>query len=129
MLIYKIIGVGVTGAILSLLVKQHKPEIAITIPILTSAIIILMCVPYLSATIEAFDNIAELAGIEILHMKTLIKIIGVAYICQFASDICADAGEKAIAGRIELGGRIIILTLSMPIIFSLLSLIVDIIDL
>lgn len=128
MIIFKIIGIGITGAVLSLLIKQYKPELAIAVPILTVGGIVLVCVPYLEAVIRAFEDIANRAGIEMTHMKIMIKIIGVAYVCQFASDICTDAGEKAIASKIELGGRVAIITLSMPIMYNLLELISDIIS-
>ena len=128
MLIYRVIGLGITGAVLSLLIKQYRPEIAMAIPILTAAAILAMCAPYLNAVVTAFTDIADRAGIELVHMKTVIKIIGVAYICQFASDICSDAGERAIAGKIELGGRIVIITLSMPIIYNMLELVSNIIS-
>lgn len=128
MLIYRVIGLGITGAVLSLLIKQYRPEIAMAIPILTAAAILAMCSPYLNAVVTAFTDIADRAGIELVHMKTVIKIIGVAYICQFASDICSDAGERAIAGKIELGGRIVIITLSMPIIYNMLELVSNIIS-
>ncbi|MEE1048633.1 MAG: stage III sporulation protein AD, partial [Clostridia bacterium] len=128
MLIFKIIGIGITGAVLSILIKQYKPELAISIPILTVAVIVMMCVPYLRAVISAFEDIANRSGIEMAHMKIVIKIIGIAYVCQFASDICTDAGERAIASKIELGGRIAIITVSMPIMYNLLELISDIIS-
>lgn len=128
MLIFKIIGIGITGAALSLLIKQYKPELAISIPILTVAVIVMICVPYLRAVISAFEDIANRSGIEMAHMKIVIKIIGIAYVCQFASDICTDAGERAIASKIELGGRIAIITVSMPIMYNLLELISDIIS-
>ena len=128
MLIFKIIGIGITGAVLSILIKQYKPELAISIPILTVAVIVMICVPYLRAVISAFEDIANRSGIEMAHMKIVIKIIGIAYVCQFASDICTDAGERAIASKIELGGRIAIITVSMPIMYNLLELISDIIS-
>ena len=75
-----------------------------------------------------FENIAEESGIDTAYVKIVIKIIGVAYICQFASDICKDAGESSIAGKIELGGKIVIITMSMPIIYGLLELVSRIIN-
>lgn len=128
MLAFKIIGIGVIAAALSLLIKQHRPELAIAIPILASVIILSMCAPYLGAAIKMLEDIADKAGIEFSHMRTVIKITGVAYICQFASDICKDAGEGAISSKIELGGKIVIITLSMPIIYNLLELVGNIIN-
>lgn len=128
MLIYKLIGIAIAGAVLSQLLRQYRPELAIAIPILTSVFVIGMCVPYLGAVLEMFEDIAQRAGIELEHMKIVLKITGVAYICQFAADICRDSGEGAIAGKIELGGKIVIITLSMPVVYSLLSLVSRIIN-
>lgn len=126
--ILKIIGIGMCGVVLLSLLKQYKPELAVLTAVLVSIGIILAFVPYLSIIISAFENIADGAGIELYHIKTVIKIIGVAYICQFASDICKDAGENSVAGKIELGGKVMIITLSMPIIYGLTELIAKIIN-
>lgn len=122
MLVFKIIGIGICGTVLALTVKQYRPELAIAVPVLSAAVILLLCVPYLSSVLTMFQNIAEESGIDTAYVKIVIKIIGVAYICQFASDICKDAGESSIAGKIELGGKVVIITLSMPIIYGLLEL-------
>lgn len=127
-MLIKVIGVGITGMVLSLLIKQYRPDFAITIPILVSAIIITACTPYIESILEMLHNIAEISGIEIAKITIIIKIIGIAYICQFASDICMDAGERAIAGKIELCGKLIIIALSIPIIYNLLDLVNGIIN-
>lgn len=127
-MLFKIIGIGLCGAILSLMVKQHRPEFAIAIPLLTGAVILAICVPYISALLDMFGRIADTAGVRSAHLKIVIKIIGIAYICRFASDICKDAGEGSVSGKIELGGKLLIVTLSMPIIFDLLDIILRILN-
>lgn len=127
-MLIKLIGVGLIGAMLSVFTKQYRPETGIMIPVLTSAVLLGMCLPYISALINMFESIGEAAGINGRHIKTVIKIIGVAYICQFASDICRDSGETAVASKIELGGKVIIISMSMPIIFELLEIISKIIS-
>ena len=110
------------------MVKQYRPELAIAIPILTGAVILMICVPYISALMDMFVRIADTAGVKSAHLKIVIKIIGIAYICRFASDICRDAGENSVSGKIELGGKLLIITLSMPIIFDLLDIILRILN-
>lgn len=122
MIIYKIIAIGIIGAFLTLLIKQYKPEIAPAIPILTGIAVTIMLIPRITSLIEIFRNIAESTNADISQIKIVIKIIGVAYLCQFASDICKDAGESSISGKIELGGKLVIISLSAPIIYSLLEL-------
>ena len=128
MLIYKIIGIGLCAAVLSQLIKQYRPEVAIAIPITATVLIIALCFPHLASLIEIFDDIANQTGINTDHIKIVLKITGVAYICQFASDICRDVGETSIASKIELGGKIIIISLSMPIMYSMLEIVNKIIN-
>ena len=56
----------------------------------------------------------------------MLKITGIAILTEFAVSICNDAGESAIATKIDLGGKIIIISISIPIIVALLELIVKI---
>ena len=123
MLIFKIIGIGLTRAILSVVVRQYKPELAVAIPILVAVSIIGICAPYIETVVAMIENMADSTGIEMSQVRIVIKIIGVAYICQFASDICKDIGESSVSSKIELGGKVVIITLSMPIIYNLLELV------
>ncbi len=127
-MLIKIIGIGLSGAILSLIIKQYRPEIAIAVPILTAAAITALCLPYIAAMIEMFEQLADRSGISAQHLKIVIKIIGIAYICQFAADICRDAGEGSVAGKVELGGKLLIISLSVPIIYDLLGLVAKIVS-
>lgn len=128
MIILKIIGISLAGAVLSLLIKRQRPELAIAIPMLTAAVVLTICVPYLTEVIDGFSELADASGVTLPHMQIVLRIIGIAYICQFASDICRDAGEISIAAKIELGGKIIIIAVSMPVINDLLALVNDIIQ-
>ena len=115
------------AAVLSLLVKQHRPELAIGIPITGGVIIFLMIIPSLQDMVELFGSLAEQAGMQNQYLKLILKMIGIAYLCQFAAELCRDAGETSIAGRVELGGKLMILSLSIPIIHQFLGLVETII--
>ncbi len=124
----RIIGIGLVTAVLSLLIKQQRPELAIALPILGGTAIIFCLAPYLQATIAMFTNLAGQVGMEYQYLRLIIKMIGIAYLCQFAAELCRDAGEGTMAGKIELGGKILILSLSMPIVYQLLDLVEAIIN-
>lgn len=124
----QIIGIGIITAILSLIIKQHRPELAVALPMLGAAAIILCIAPYLKGILTMFEDMAKRVGLESRYLHMVIKIIGVAYLCQFASELCKDAGEGSMASKIELAGKVMILTLSMPVIYRLLDLVSDIIN-
>lgn len=124
----QIIGIGIITAILSLIIKQHRPELAVALPMLGAVAIILCIAPYLKGILTMFEDMANRVGLESRYLHMVIKIIGVAYLCQFASELCKDAGEGSMASKIELAGKVMILTLSMPVIYRLLDLVSDIIN-
>ncbi len=126
--VFQLIGIGFVAAVLSVFVKQHRPDIALFIPITGSVIILYLLFPHLNSALNIFKDISDDIGISNQYIKIVIKVIGVAYICQFASELCKDAGESSIASKIEFGGKIIILSLSVPIIHSLLDLVKNIIS-
>ncbi len=123
----RILGIGVVAAVLSILIKQHRPELAMAIPILGGIAIFLSVAPYLQGMVKMFESLAEQAGMQNQHLRLILKMIGIAYLCQFSAELCRDAGETSIAGKIELGGKLLILSLSMPIVYQFLGLVESII--
>lgn len=124
----KIVGFGMTAAALSLLIKQSRPEYSMAIPVIVAAAVFGAAAPYIKSVISLFEEIAGRAGMEEMYFRIVIKMIGAAYVTCFASEICRDAGENAVAGKIEFGGKILIISMSMPILESLLSLVSDLIN-
>ena len=124
--IIKIIGVGLCALIIIIVLKQYKPEFAIYISILAGAIILAMSVANISGVINLMKDISSKANINSQFLGIILKITGIAILTEFAISICKDSGEAAIASKIELGSTIIIISMSIPIISSLLEIILKI---
>ena len=124
--VIRIIGIGLIALIIIILLKQYKPEFAIYISLLTGALIILLLVDQLTGIVNLIQSIAGKANINSQFLALLIKITGIAFLSEFAVSICRDSGEGAIASKIELGSKIIIIAMSIPIISSLLEIILEI---
>lgn len=124
--IVKIIGVGLVALILIIILKQYKPEFTIYASIIAGAIILLMVMDKLHSIINLLSNISKKAGIGNEFLKIILKITGIAILTEFAVSICKDSGESAIASKIDLGGKIIIISISIPIITALLELVISI---
>lgn len=60
-------------------------------------------------------------GVNTNYTGTLLKSLGICFICQFSSDICKDAGQNALSSKVELAGKIMILILALPLIDEVLS--------
>mgnify|MGYP002518137043 CR=1 FL=1 len=124
--IIKIIGVGLIGLILVMVLKQYKPEFTIYISLLVGAIILIMVMDKLAGIIDILANLSAKANMNSEFLGILIKITGIAFLTEFAVSICKDSGETAIASKIDLGGKIMIVAISVPILSALLELVVKI---
>lgn len=124
--IIRIIGIGLIALIIIILLKQYKPEFAIYASIIAGILILVIAFEKMTGIIELLQTISNKTYINKSFLTILIKITGIAFLTEFAVSICSDAGEKAIASKIEIGSKIIIITMSMPIITSLLKLVVEI---
>lgn len=124
--IVKIIGVGFVGLIVIIILKQYKPEFAIYISLLVGTTILLLSMDKINGIISLLTNLSNKANVNNQYLIILLKITGIAFLTEFAVSICNDSGESAIASKIDLGGKVIIIGMSIPIISALLELIIKI---
>lgn len=125
--IVQIVSLCFIVTFLILIIKQQKPELAVPLSLTLAAIIFLMVVNKLGVVLSLFRDLAEKAQISQLYLTTILKIIGIAYITEFGSQVCRDAGEGAVASKIEFAGKIFIMLMAVPIIALVLDTIVRLI--
>lgn len=124
--VVKIIGIALVAVTMIIILKQYKPEFAIYISILSGILILLLVMDKLTGIINLLQSLASKASINSTFLILLIKITGIAFLSEFAVSICKDSGETAIASKIEVGTKIIIIAMSIPIISNLLEIILQI---
>ncbi len=93
--------------------------------VFVGCVIFLLLIDQISHIIQMIDSIARSANVNVMYVETILKIIGIAYIAEFGAQITKDAGQGAIASKIELGGKILILTLAIPIISVIIQTIIS----
>lgn len=123
--IIKIIGIGLTALVIIIILKQYKPEYALYISMAAGILILFLSMEKITGIINLLHAISDKTYINKNFLSILIKITGIAFLTEFAVSVCSDAGEKAIASKIEIGSKVIIITMSIPIITSLLELIIE----
>ena len=121
--ITKIIGIGIVGTILSVLVRTYRPELSVGVAIATALAILGIVLPEFLKLSEEIADIIGNSSLDSGYLATIVKIIGISYLSQFAVELAKDAGEGAIARKIEFGGKISILILMMPIVKNLIEVI------
>ena len=126
MAIKKIIGIGLVSLIIIVILKQYRPEFAMYVSLIAGVLIFALIATRLSGIIDVLKGIANKATINSEFLVLLIKITGIAILTEFAVSICKDTGESAIAHKVDLGGKVIIMSMSIPIMASLLETIIKI---
>lgn len=124
--IIKIIGIGLIALIIIIIVKQYRPEFVIYVSLVAGALILLLVMDKIGGIIDLLTSLSNKTAINNEFLVLLIKITGIAFLTEFAVSICKDSGEAAIASKVDLGGKVIIISMSIPIIASLLETILKI---
>lgn len=124
--ITQIVGLALTTTIFLLLLRQEKPVMAILLSISFSVLILYLMMGKLSSIITVMQELSRQAGINYFFLNTLLKILGIAYLGEFAALICQDAGESAVAKKVEFAAKIIIAVLALPIMVAILESLMDI---
>nr|WP_243196511.1 stage III sporulation protein AD [[Eubacterium] tenue] len=123
----RLVGLALISTILCLIIKKDRPEMAMFIGILTGIMILLSVTYKFNFIIESINELADKANIPTMYISLIIKLIGIAYLMEFAIQICKDCGEGNIATKLEFGGKIIVMTMSFPILISIIDIILNII--
>lgn len=118
---FKVVAIGITGAVLAVTIKQHKPELATLVSIATGLVILALVLDEALGLVDKLIGLAERFSIDGDIFTTVLKITGVAYISEFGVQACVDAGEQGIASKVELGAKVIILAMCVPIVASILD--------
>ena len=124
--IIKIIGIGLISLIIIIIVKQYRPEFVIYVSIIADAIILMLIMDKVSSIINLLTALSNKTVVNNEFLTLLIKITGIAFLTEFSVSLCKDSGETAIANKIDIGGKVIIISMSIPIIASLLETIIKI---
>ncbi|MEC2056878.1 stage III sporulation protein AD [Peribacillus psychrosaccharolyticus] len=123
----KIAGVALIATFLALILKEQKPNFAFLLVVFVGCSIFLFLADKIYEIIKMLESLAVNAHVNMMYMETILKIIGIAYIAEFASQITKDAGQGSIASKIELSGKILILAMAIPILTVIIETIIQLI--
>ena len=119
--IVQIVGLGLIATFLVLVLKEQKPVFAFLLTIFVGVLIFLFLVGQIGRIISMLQELAANADLNMIYVETILKIIGIAYIAEFGAQITRDAGQGAIASKIELAGKVLILLMAIPIINAIIK--------
>jgi stage III sporulation protein AD len=121
--IVQIAVIGILSGILVIAIKQKQPELGMQVSLVAGLIIFIYALDYLVTAVDYIRDIVTRYDIPYESVTIVLKIIGVAYICEFAVQLLKDTGEGSIASKVELAGRVFIIVLSLPVITSFMNMV------
>jgi len=124
--IIQIVIFCIIANIIIVMLKAHRPEIAVQASLAVGVIVFALIISRLSPIFDFIKIYTGKANINSQYIPVLIKIVGIAYITEFGAEVCRDAGENSIASKVEMAGKVLITILAVPIVTTLLELIIKI---
>jgi stage III sporulation protein AD len=119
--IIKIVSFAFIALFIVLIFKGRRDDIAIQVSIAAGILIFLFMVNKLTIIMGFLQTLANKASIDVVYLNTVFKILGIAYLASFCSEICKDAGESSLAAKVEFSGKILILVLAIPILMAVMQ--------
>ncbi len=127
--IFLVVGLSVISAVLCILLKQYKAEYAVIISLCCSVIIFGAVVAALAPAFKTINSLIGTVNINSEYVKAVLKALGICYLTQLAADSCKDAGQTAIASKVELAGKVGVVLVALPMFESLVDIIIKLMSL
>ncbi len=119
--ILQIVVLGIVASILYIVLKDMNSSFAFFVIVITGVLIFLAIIKQIGVIFQLIESLGNKANIDGMYMRTILKIIGIAYIAEIGASLTKDAGLSSVAAKIELAGKIFILLLAIPIITAVIE--------
>lgn len=119
--IIKVVGFAFVALSVVLVVKHRRSDLAVHISLAAGILIFIFMIDKVTSVLQLLQELALKANIDFIYLNIVFKILGIAYLASFCSEICKDAGESSLASKVEFSGKILILVLAIPILMAVLQ--------
>jgi len=126
--IFKIIAFSIVSVIFIMILKSMKrDDFAVILTVISSVVLFGLVIFRLESIISLLNDLVNKSGINKEYLVLLLKVTGITYIVELATNICKDAGNNSIASKVEMFGKLSIVILTIPILTAVISTILDIV--
>ena len=112
---------AVAAMLIAVSLREIKREYAVILSLTCAVLLMIWGVNALLPAVEMLDGLLSMTESDPSRFELLLKALGISICTQLASDVCKDAGEGAIASKVEFCGRVCLLLLSIPLLQELLA--------
>lgn len=119
--IFKVVGFAIVSVCLIIVLKEQKKEMALILTIFACLAIMLYAISKMIPIVDMLNDLVSKSGVNKDFLSIILKVTGIAYIVEFGKSVCNDAGQTAIASKLEIAGKVIIVSISIPLIGSIIN--------
>ena len=101
--------------------KPLRQEYSVYLILAAGLVIGFLSISRLELILDTVRAIGSQIRVKNIYLGTLLKMVGITYIAEFASGICRDAGFSALGTQVEMFGKLSILAVSAPVLQALLE--------
>ena len=117
----RVVFLGIAGVMLAIQFKGQKPEYGAYMGLAVGILIFGYALRQVAAVTNQLEKLQAYLGSAGSYLTVLLKVIGITYICEFSADICKDAGYQAVAGQIEVLGKLSVMFAGLPVLFAVIE--------
>lgn len=117
-----LVAAALVLAVVTLLIKNWKPEYAMLLSIGCVALFMGWTVLQMIPLFTTVSSLAGQAGMESSYIRILLRCLGICCLSEIGTSLCKEAGQQSAAVQIELAGKVLILSNCMPVYQKLLEL-------
>lgn len=119
--LFGVFALTAAAAFCAVALKKYTPETSVVIAVSAGAILLLSVLSKVKPVVEMVQQLTESIGLELSYGVVLVKTIGICFLCQFTADACRDAGQSALASKVELAAKVTVLVLALPLLENILQ--------
>ena len=127
---YEIIKISILGivlAVLTVVIRNIKPEYTVAVSVCGICIILMSVISSVGDLFEKLISFSTEYSIDDTYVSTVIKVSGISFVCSFAAETCRDSGAAAVAATVETTGRILVVSSVMPLALTLTETVIEMI--
>ncbi len=117
--IVQLVLIAVVGMLIALTFRKQQADMSVIVSIGICLLLMFFMVQAFDALVSFIQKISGYMNLE--YVGVLLKLIGIAYVCEFASSLCKDAGYQAISGQIEVAGRVAMMIITIPVMLAIID--------
>jgi len=116
-----IAGLALVSAVIAVMLRRYNQEYAVVVSITAGGVILVQILANIVPAIRQINSLLTATQLPSEYGIILFKTLGICFLAQFAADSCRDAGESALASKVELAGKLSIVLLALPLFEKIAS--------